>query len=134
MTGVAPTPHRDDSAWPRGAVPLSLVIAVSALAGGIAVVVNNHKLVVAAASLLVGALVGSSLIVIAIKRWLAGRSVPGWLGLFGALFSVGGTVLMNGITHTGAGLALMAGVIGGMMAGNVWAVRAARANRPATSR
>jgi hypothetical protein len=44
-------------------------------------------------------------------QWLAGRSIPGWLAVVGVLF-----------------------VVGGLLLANVWAIRAARANRSPTSR
>lgn len=126
--------RRDDSAWPRWAVPASLAIIALTLGGGLAIVAAEDVHVVAGACLVTGVLVGLSLMVVAIRRWLAGREIPGWLGLAGAIFMVGGMVGTNAATGTGAGVALMAGMIAGLMMGNIWAIHAARANRSTASR
>ena len=83
MTEVEPTAPRDDRAWPRGAVPLSLILGLITLAGGI--VGNRGRSIFPLPCLLIGLLAGASLLVIAIRRWLSVGSIPAGLGRFAGI-------------------------------------------------
>ena len=97
---------------------------------GILVVVNHDQPVGAALFLLLALLLGSSLIVIAIRRWLSGHAIPASLGLAGLVLLFGGSVVVNLVVGSGGFPIVASGIVAGMLLANVWAVTAARANRP----
>jgi hypothetical protein len=123
-------PVRDDSAWPREADGVSLLIGGFALVVGIFVVVNHEQPLGAALFLLLALLLGSSLIVIAMRRWLSGHTIPASLGLAGLVLLFGGSVAVNMVVGSGGFPIVASGLVSGMMLANVWAISAARANRP----
>ncbi|WP_123827124.1 hypothetical protein [Micromonospora globispora] len=130
MDGDRAQPVRDDSAWPREADSASLLIGGVALLVGILVVVNHDQPVGAALFLLLALLLGSSLIVIAGRRWLSGHALPAPLGLAGLVLLIGGSVVVNLVVGSGGFPIVASGIVAGMLLANVWAVNAARANRP----
>ncbi|MGK5739262.1 hypothetical protein [Micromonospora sp. URMC 103] len=121
--------HRDDRAWPKGAMPASLLIGLAVVAAGVTVTTASSHVALAALCLLVGLAVGSSLIVIGIRRWLDGQAIPAGLGMVSLLFAVGGLTLNWKTGFVGAGGALLLGLGGGCLLANVWAIRAAGRNR-----
>ena len=129
MDGDGVQAVRDDSAWPRGATGVSLLVGGVALVVGILVVLNHDQQGAAALFLLLALLLGSSLIVIAIRRWLSGHVIPASLGLAGVLLLVAGTIVVNLVVGSGGFLIVASGLVAGMLVANVWAIRAARANR-----
>jgi hypothetical protein len=108
---------------------VSVVVGTTAVAIGIAVVVRSAVAGLAALFLLVGLTVGSSLLVVGIRRWLRGQAVPGGLGIASGFAALAGAALLGHPGLPGAGAALLAGLAGGCMLGNVWAIGAARRNR-----
>jgi len=77
VAGVDPTPH-DDRAWPRGAIPVSVIIGLSAFAAGVAVAVNEERPLVPLLHLPTGLLIGSALIITGIRVGCrAHRFLPG---------------------------------------------------------
>ncbi|MCM0674040.1 hypothetical protein NCC78_04895 [Micromonospora phytophila] len=109
---------------------MSLLIAGVALVLGVLVVVDHDQPVGAALFLLLALLLGSSLIVIAIRRWLSGHTIPASLGLAGLVLLFGGSVVVNLVVGSGGFVIAASGTVAGMLLANVWAISAARANRP----
>ncbi len=108
---------------------MSAVIWSTAVAIGLVVVVRSTSAGFAALFLLGGLTVGTSLMVVGIRRWLRGRAVPGELGIVSGLTAIAGVALLERPSLPGAGAALLAGLVGGCMVGNVWAIGAAKRNR-----
>lgn len=129
QTQVGPRP-RDDRMWPRGAVPFSVAVVVAALASLIvltATAQGSTRAFVGIGFVAVAA-VEATVYLAAMRRVLAGLSVPAWshlaqLGLVVVAYIVLQTV------DSGVGLAMLAGLFGGMFAANLWSIRAARSNR-----
>ncbi|MEU2613934.1 hypothetical protein ABZ570_20460 [Micromonospora sp. NPDC007271] len=120
---------RDDRAWPKGAMPVSLLVGPAVVAAGITVTAASNHVALAAVCLLAGLVVGSSLIVIGIRRWLGGQAFPAACGMVSGLVAVGGMILTWKTGFVGAGGALLLGLGGGCLLANVWAIRSARRNR-----
>jgi len=129
MTEAEQVPHRDDRAWPRGAGPISLVVGLAAIAFGVAVTASSAQALISALCLLAGLLIGSSLIVVGMQRWLSGKGIPAGLGMTSVAVAVAAWVFFTVTGMTGGGGALFAGLVGGLLLANVWAIQAARANR-----
>jgi hypothetical protein len=106
MTQDARIQRRDDSAWPRGAAPISLAVGVITLVVGLSMAGQAEAPLVPLLVLVAGLAIGATVIVVGITRWLDGGTVP-------------------------LGLAVISGLVGGLMFANVWAVRTARKRRPA---
>lgn len=129
--GVIP---RDDRAWPRGAVVTSVVVALVAVAIGAALAVaaaGRSRLLVTAvvAGFVLTFAVGVVLYRAGIRQWLLGYPYPpaltlASLGLMLAAFGV--LALADGAV----GFAMLVGLVGGLAVPNIWAIRAARKNRP----
>ena len=133
---VAASPQvvpRDDRAWPRGAVPISVVVALACLATGVA-------LATAAAGdgttvmvwLIAGFVVAFAFAVVSFavgfRRWLRGHPFSGRLQLLQFVVVTVCLVATYGFNGLVGG-AMLAGLFGGMMLTNAWAIRRARANR-----
>ena len=129
MTEDVRTQRRDDSAWPRGAAPISLIIGVISLLVGLSMVGNAEAPLAPLLVLVCGIGVGATLIVVGIRRWLDGHPVPIVLALISGVCAVVALVLIAA-TAGPTGPALLSGLIGGLMFANVWAVRTARKRRP----
>jgi ABC-type Mn2+/Zn2+ transport system permease subunit len=132
MTQNARTQRRDDSAWPRGAAPISLTVGVISLVVGLVMVGQAEAPLVPLLVLVAGLGIGATLIVVGVKRWLDGGTVPIMLAVISGVSAVVGVVLI-GATDGPTGPALLCGLIGGLMLGNVWAVRTARKRRLAAA-
>ena len=129
MTEDVRTQRRDDSAWPRGAAPISLVIGVVSLLVGFTMASNAEAPLVPLLVLVLGIAVGATLIVVGIRRWLDGKPFPLALALISGVSAVAALVLITA-TDSPTGPALLSGLIGGLMFANAWAVRTARKRRP----
>ena len=75
-------------------------------------------------ALVVGVLIGATLIVVGIRRWLAGERVPLVLALISGATAIVAIVLISA-TDSATGPALLCGLVAGLMSANIWAVRAA---------
>jgi hypothetical protein len=124
---------RDDSAWPRHAAPISVLIGGAALVVGILVAVNHERPLAAGLFLLASLIVGASLIVISIRRWLSGQSIPWWLGLVGGIAAIAGSIVAEIVTGSNGFPVVASGTVSGMLLANVWAIRTARENRASAS-
>lgn len=110
-------------------MPGSLLIGLAIVTAGVTVVTASNHVALAALCLLIGLTVGSSLLVIGMRRWLGGQAFPASFGMVSGLVAVGG-VILSGITgFVGAGGAFLMGLAGGCLLANVWAIRSARRNR-----
>jgi hypothetical protein len=85
-------------------------------------------LVLTVAGFVLGFSCGAVLLVAGIRHWLAGRAVPVRLELFGLAAALAAGVVLYGFDGIIGG-AMLAGLMGGILIANVWAIRAARANR-----
>jgi hypothetical protein len=127
-------PPHDDSAWPREAFEVSLLVVTACLVVGVICAGGSEKPVASLVFLVLTLLFGVLVMVIPFRSWLAGGSIPAWLGIAVILVMFGAGFVFNRIFDSrGIPLALL-GVAGGMMAGNIWAMRAARANRSRKSK
>ena len=79
-------------------------------------------------------LLGVSVMVIPLRSWLAGGSIPAWLGPAVIPVMFGGGFVFSRIFDVPAIPLALFGVVAGMMLGNMWAMHAARANRPRRSK
>ncbi|MGW5558965.1 hypothetical protein ACWER9_17270 [Micromonospora sp. NPDC003944] len=129
MTEAEQVPHRVDRAWPRGAGPISLVVGLAAIAFGVAVTASSAQALTSALCLLTGLLIGSSLVVVGMQRWLSGKGIPAGLSITSIAVAVAAWISSEVTGMAGGGGALFAGLVGGLLLGNVWAIQAARANR-----
>ena len=132
MTEDVRTQRRDDSAWPRGATPISLIIGVISLLVGLSMAGNADAPLVPLLVLALGVGVGATVIVVGIRRWLDGHPVPVVLALIAGVTAVVAIVLITA-SDSPSGPALLSGLIAGLMLANVWAVRTARKRRPAAA-
>ncbi len=132
MTEDARTQRRDDSAWPRGATPISLIIGGISLLVGLGIAGNAEAPLVALLVLVLGIGVGATLIVVGVRSWLDGGPVPLVLALISGISAVVAVVLIIA-TDGPTGPALLSGLISGLMFANTWAVRTARKSRPAAA-
>ncbi|MEU8080655.1 hypothetical protein AB0B31_34990 [Catellatospora citrea] len=119
---------RDDSTWPRGALTASLLIGVVGLGAGIAFALRQADPLVPLLFVFAGLLAGSSLLAFGFRRWLRGEKFPNGLTLVTVVCIVV-IIILAGVSgvHPLYGLG---GLGAGCMLANVWAIRAARANRP----
>ena len=129
---VPATIPRDDRAWPRGAVTVSVLIALIAVAVGVGL-----TLAAADRGPAMAALVGGVFVVVlaaefaaylaGIRPWLRGDPLPRALAYGQVLGVVAGflAVFVDGLV----GGAALAGLVAGMVSGNAVAVRLARRNR-----
>lgn len=131
-SSVAVVP-RDDRAWPRGSLTVSLVgIAVAVAAGAwLAIATGDEGPVVAVA--VAGVFAGAFAYAVAVavpmmRRWVAGHRMPARLRLIQAAGFVAGFAILA-FAGAGFGWAAIAGMIGGTLAANAGAIRAAQANR-----
>jgi hypothetical protein len=121
MTGTKQRMPRDDRAWPRGAAPISLAAGQLSLAGGVVITARQGWPLAQMALELAGLVAGLSLMIIFIVRWLRGAAPPP--------ISIGLISSSLALAALDAGIQAVLGLVGGTLLGNVWAVRAARANR-----
>jgi hypothetical protein len=124
---------RDDRAWPRSSLVVSVGLALAAVGSGVGLAFGAAgRGFLATALVTVGFVVafgfGLAVSVPVMRHWIAGHSVPGrlyllqWAGLIvGFLVLVWLDVLV--------GWAMIAGLVGGLLVANVWGIRTARANR-----
>ncbi len=120
---------RDDRMWPRWAIPFSAVIVLAALTTFAVLVVSapgTTKVFVALGFVAVAA-VEIPVYAAAIRQVLEGHGVPGWSHLVQLALLVASFVAAG--LDRAVGVAMFAGLFGGMFAANLWAIRAARANR-----
>jgi hypothetical protein len=123
-------PPHDDSAWPREAFSVSLLVVSTCLIIGVICAGDSEKPVPSLVFLVLALLFGVLVMVIPLRSWLAGGSIPSRLGIAVVAVVFGGGFVFNRIFDSrGIPLALF-GVVAGMMLGNIWAMHAARANRP----
>ena len=116
--------------WPRWAVPFSAAVVLASLTTLVvllAIAPGTTKLLVGLAFVVIVA-VETPIYLAAMGRVLEGHPVPGWsqlvqVGMVVAAFVVAGI-------DRNVGIALVAGLFGGMFAANLWAIRSAKANRP----
>lgn len=129
MIQNARTQRRDDSAWPRGAAPISLAVGVISLLIGLSMIGQASEASLLPLLVLVaGIALGATLIVVGITRWLDGGTVPFGLVVISGVSGVVGVVL-TAATDGPVGPALLSGLVSGLMFANVWAVRTARRRR-----
>jgi hypothetical protein len=124
---------RDDRAWPRSSLVVSVGLALAAVGSGVGLAFGAAgRGFLAIALVTVGFVVafgfGLAVSVPVMRHWIAGRSVPGrlyllqWAGVIvGFLVLVWLDVLV--------GWAMIVGLMGGLLVANVWGIRTARANR-----
>ena len=124
MTEEASAQRRDASAWPRGATPLSFIIGLISLLVGLSIAGGADSPLLPLLALVVGVLIGATLIVVGIRRWLAGERVPLVLALISGATAIVAIVLISA-TDSATGPALLCGLFAGLMFANIWAVRAA---------
>ena len=124
MTEEASAPRRDASTWPRGAAPLSFIIGLLSLLVGLSMAGGADTPLLPLLALVVGVLIGATLIVVGIRRWLAGERVPLVLALISGATAIVAIVLISA-TDSATGPALLCGLVAGLMFANIWAVRAA---------
>ena len=84
-------------------------------------------------ALVVGVLIGATLIVVGIRRWLAGERVPLVLALISGATAIVAIVLISA-TDSASGPALLCGLFAGLMFANIWAIRAAAKHGETPSR
>lgn len=124
MTDEAGAQRRDASAWPRGATPVSLIIGLLSLLVGLSMANAANAPLPPLLALVLGVVIGGTLIVVGIRRWLAGEPIPLVLGVISGVTSIAAIVLIKA-TDSATGPALLCGLIAGLMFSNIWAVRAA---------
>jgi hypothetical protein len=120
---------RDDSAWPRGAIPISLVAGLATVVGGGIVVGKASNGWLTGLGLLMGLAIAALIIVLGIRRWLTGARFP-----IGLIWVMTGVAIVGSSWYAatglfGAGGAFLLGLGAGCLFANIWAVRAARRNR-----
>ena len=125
MTQDARIQRRDDSAWPRGAAPISRAVGVISLVVGLSMAGQAEAPLVPLLVLVAGLAIGATVIVVGITRWLDGGAVPLGLAVLSGVSGVVGVVL-TAATDGPVGPALLSGLVSGLMFANVWAVRTAR--------
>lgn len=124
---------RDDRAWPRRSLAVSVLLIVVALGAGAGLAFGAAGRGVLAVCLVVGGFLvafGFGLVtsVPVMREWIAGRDMPAQLRLMQAAALVVAFVLVA-LVDVPVGWALISGLTGGVLVVNVWAIRAARANR-----
>src|ERR1700750_3179131 len=67
---------RDDSAWPRGAIPISLVAGLATVVGGGFIVGKASNGWLTELGLLMGLAIAALIIFLGIRRWLTGARFP----------------------------------------------------------
>ena len=133
MTEEASAQRRDASAWPRGATPLSFIIGLLSLLVGLSLAGGADTPLLPLLALVVGVLIGATLIVVGIRRWLAGERVPLVLALISGATAIVAIVLISA-TDSATGPALLCGLFAGLMFANMWAIRAAAKHGETPSR
>lgn len=128
MSRSEPQP-RDDRAWPKNAVAMSTVTVLAALAVAAYFTAGSDRPLLTAAVAFTGLAIGLSLLMAFVRRWLAGEQMPSSAGVISIFVTIGAVALaaLSGIKNAVG--AMLAGIVAGMMLANIWAVRAARANR-----
>src|SRR5215204_3467934 len=126
---------RDDRAWPRSSLPVSVVLIVVAVGAGVGLVVGAAGrdvvgMVVVGGGFVVAFAFGVVVAVKGMRPWIAGHPVPGPIRLLEWGAVVVGFVIL-GLVDVGLGWAIIAGLMGGVLSANVWGIRIARANRGA---
>lgn len=129
MTDGGPSVIRDDRAWPRHAIPTSAVLASGALALALYIATAGAGAWLTAVVFLAGAGVGATLLMLAIRSWLTGGTIPRKFVVISVVLSLVALILSLATGLVGAGGALWCGLVFGLMIGNVRAIRMARASR-----
>jgi hypothetical protein len=124
---------RDDRAWPRSSLLVSVGLGLAAVGSGVGLVFSAAgRGSLAMALVTVGFVVafgfGLAVSVPAMRHWVAGRSVPARFHLLQWTGVIVGLVVL-GLFDGRVGGAMLAGVMGGLLVANVWGIRTARANR-----
>ncbi|MEK8105069.1 hypothetical protein NKG94_07315 [Micromonospora sp. M12] len=78
-----------------------LVIGLAAIAFGVAVTARSAQALTSALCLLAGLLIGSSLIVVGMQRWLSGKGIPAILGIISIAVAVAAWILFKVTGMTG---------------------------------
>lgn len=133
MTDLPDVIPRDDRAWPRGSVVLSVVIGLAAVGAGVGLVVGaagrgSGVMLVVLAGFVVAFGFALAVFGVAFRHRITGRPVPGRLQVLTAVPAFVAVGVLYGVDGS-AGGAMLAGLIGGGMVANLRAIRAARANR-----
>ena len=124
---------RDDRAWPRSSLLVSVVLFLAAVGSGVGLAFGAAGRGSLAMALVAGGFIvafgyGLAVSVPAMRRWIAGHSVPGRFHLLQVTGLVAGFVVL-GWLNVLVGCATVAGLMGGLLVANVWGIRTARANR-----
>lgn len=119
---------RDDRSWPRWAAPFSALAVLAALVTFVLVLASGSMRLVVAVAFVAVAVVEVIAYVGAMRRLLEGHRVPAWSHVVRLVAALAGLVTMSAVDAQ-VGLAMLAGLFVGMFAANLWAMRAARANR-----
>jgi len=133
VAGVREVIPRDDRAWPRGAAVISVVLVLAAAGTGVGLSVgaagrSSSVMAGALAGFVVAFGFGLAVLAVGMRRWTRGHSFPHWLQLV-QLAGLGVCIAVLYGVDGSVGGAMLAGLVGGMMFANVWAIRSARANR-----
>lgn len=124
---------RDDRAWPRSSLVVSVALTLAAVGSGVGLAFGAAgRGFLAMALVAVGFVVafgfGLAVSVPAMRHWVAGHSVPGRFRLLQLAGLVVGLVVL-GLFDVLVGWAMVAGLMGGLLVANIWGIRTARANR-----
>jgi hypothetical protein len=112
---------------------MSVVMVVGALGAFLYLIATAERTALVAVAFIAGAAVASTLMVWMLRRWLRGGAVPWWAGIVSGALALCAVALTSATGMGGEGGALWAGLILGLLGGNIWNIRAARANRRAPS-
>ena len=126
---------RDDRAWPRGAIVFSAVVLLACVATGVGVTLaafDDGVLdgVIVAVAFVAAFATGYAIMATGMRSWVAGRPVDPRAQLWASL-AVFVAILIMAFVHGRAGVAVLAGLLGGLLLLNIRSIRRARANRAA---
>jgi hypothetical protein len=124
---------RDDRAWPRSSLVVSVGLALAAVGSGVGLVFGAADRGFPAMALVIVGFVaafgfGLAVSIPAMRHWVAGHPVPVRFRLLQGAGLVVGLVVL-GWFDVLVGSATVAGLVGGLLVANVWGVRTARGNR-----
>ena len=126
---------RDDRAWPRGAIVFSAVVLLACVATGVGVTLaafDDGVLdgVIVAVAFVAAFATGYAIMATGMRSWVAGRPVDPRAQLWASLAVFVAFLIMT-FVHGRAGVAVLAGLLGGLLLLNIRSIRRARANRAA---
>jgi hypothetical protein len=129
---------RDDRAWPRSSLWVSVGLALPAVGAGAGLVLGAAgrgllAMALVTVGLIVAFVFGLAVSVPAMRHWIAGHSVPGRFRLLQSAGLAAGFVVL-GWFEVRVGWAMVAGLVGGLLVANIWGIRTARANRDLVDR